>query len=259
MPQILTVDTTGFTAMARDLSKISGAPIETVLLSRTASVLSRCIEWTPKAKRGAVERQVNFRNRSLWDNGDPKRPKQRGHQIVYVTKKGTQWFADEPGQYSGKAKGRTMGGKTFHDMNSFFHWSDERWARWQARLGEMQAKAINVSMALKSVGVAASSWYQCAKQLGIASMVKAPQYVKNATPQNGKVYINGKGHVFRSPEVFYVEVSNNNPSVVGRMGGANILARAIQANIKGFYDDVARGVFNDIKTRAQRYKGVFVT
>jgi hypothetical protein len=83
--------------------------------------------------------------------------------------------------------------------------------------------------------------------------------VKNARPLNGTDIPNGFAKKLSSPDGFFVELTNTNPILINRLDGAGILSRAIQATINSFNDDVARGVFQDIKTRASRYKGIFVS
>lgn len=252
----LTVDTRAFNQMVRELSKMSGAPVKQVILAETGKILENCVSSTPVRSAQAIERSVRFQNRNLWEDAQWP-PKARGNVVVSITKTGAPWFVDEPGpQYSGVAQGRKVGSKTFHPME-FFHWSRARWARYQNALSILRTKQQNLGNALGSRGLAAHSWWQIAASLGI--QINVPAYVRNARPRNGQVYINGMGQKFETPTSFFVEIANNNPTLVGKLGGAGILTRAIQRRITHFGINVAKAVFNDLKRRARLYPGVFVT
>lgn len=259
---MMTVDTTGFKAMAAELSRMSGAPVKQVILSETARVLERCIQLTPRRAPERIRTTVEYRNRNLWTNGDPGNWRRRGDPVISITKKGTIFFVDHsnyvPGRGRKRPSGKRIGGKTFHDMNGFFRWSNERWGRYQLLLDDMRNKVIDVKKAVAASGLAKASWLQIAYHLGLGGQVSAPAYVRTARPSNGRVYVNGTARKFESPTEFYVEIANNHPTVVGWFNGASILQRAINGRLGYFDTNLAKGVFEDLRMRATRYKGVFV-
>ena len=236
---MITVDTTGFKDMAAELSRMSGTPVKQVILSETARVLARCIQLTPKRAAERIRTTVEYRNRNLWSNGDPANWRLRGDPVVSITKKGTVFFVDRstyvPGRGRTKPRGKRIGEKTFHDMNGFFRWSQERWSRYELFLADMRNKAIDVKKAVAASGLAKASWLQIAFHLGLGDQVNAPAYVRYARPSNGKVYVNGTARKFESPTEFYVEIANNHPTVVGQFNGASILQRAINGRL-GYFD-----------------------
>jgi hypothetical protein len=252
MAKANTVDTSQFVAVCHQLSMLSAQPFEKVVTAEIAKALEKCVKLTPRGNKNRIERQTTFRNRSLWDNGDPRDPKKRGHQIGYVTKTGTQWYADMPGPKS-VSKGKRMGKRVFYDMNGFFHWSNERWARWQARLGEMRAKQLNVRMILQSIGVARHTWYQIGQQLGVAHLMNVPVGVVHAVPSNGKVYQNGTATRITSAEKLFITITNDSPTVVNRMNGAGILATAISGRIQYFQRNAQKAVFAEVSRIAKAY------
>ena len=261
---MITVDTTGFKALAAELSRMSGTPVKQVILTETGHVLGRCIQLTPRRAANLIETSVKYRNRNLWTNGDPRDWRKRSDPVVSITKKGAAFFIDQSTYVPGKGRtapsGKRIGEKTFHDMNGFFRWSNERWNRYQLFLADMRNKAHDVKAAVRASGLAKASWLQIAMNLGIGDMVypPAPAYVHEARPSNGRVYVNGTARRFESPTEFYVEIANDNPTVVGRLDGAGILQKAINGRIGAFETNLAKGVFEDLKVRASRYKGVFV-
>lgn len=251
------IDTTGFSALANELSNMSGAPLEAVVLERTGHVLENCIRYTPIRSAGQIETSVKFRNRNLWQNS--QLPKLRGDPIISITKKQVAWYVDTS-TYDGKGSapaGKKVGNKTFHIMNDRYRWSDARWARFQAALGELQSKQTDLGAARRSRGIMAHSWVQIADALGLT--IRCPDYVRNARPLTGQTYLNGTAEKFRSQDGFFVDIINSNPILIERLGGARILSSAVQATVNQFEIDMSRGIFDDIKRRAERYKGIFVS
>lgn len=254
------IDTNGFKSLVRELSDMSGTPIQTVILEETGKVLEHCVRGTPERSRERVTRSVEFRNRNLWE-GQQWPANLRGDPIISITKSQVAWFIEEPKtddvRSSKMARGRKVGAKTFHIMNDLFRWSDERWGRYQYALGYLQAHQTSLEKVLQAVGLMKHSWFQIAEQLGID--IKVPARIRNARPSNGQIYLDGQARKFTSPEGFYVEIENSNPILVARLQGAEILSRAVQARIAHFQINMEKGVFEDLKRRARLYPGVFVT
>lgn len=253
---IWTIDTTGFKNLVTELHNMSGAPIQAVVIERAGHVLENCVRYSPVRSAGQIETSVKFRNRNLWENS--QLPRLRGDPIVSITKSQVAWYVEDS-TYDGRGPapaGKKVHGKTFHIMNDRYRWSDARWARFQARLSELQSKQTDLVAAKQSRGIMAHSWYQIAQALGIE--IDVPDYVKTARPLNGQIYEDGTARKFTTPDGFFVELINSNPILINRLHGANILSRAVQATINQFTIDMEKGVFQDIKTRASRYPGIFV-
>jgi hypothetical protein len=243
----VTVDTSNFSRSIRGLSEISGAPIQSVLLSETGHILERCVQLTTREKADRIERSVEFHNRTLKDGS--------GKPIIYITKSGVSWFLDDPGAGNeGRAQGRIIGGKTFHPMTELFHYGDQRWLRYQEFLNQLKAKHIDFR---EVIGRVALSWVQIGESLGID--VPAPGYVKNAPPFRGRAYVDGSGQKIQSTEGFFLEIRNRNPVLLSTIDGFRVLQTAISGRAAYFDQNLRRGVFNDLKERASRYPGVFVT
>jgi len=252
------VDTVGFTGMVRELSGKFGVPVWVALYSETAAVLSRCISLTPRKAPQLIRRSVEYRNRTLWEGGDPDNYRKRGSFIAGFDKSGAGTLF-ETSNWDGKGKQpKLRGGKSFHYTTEFQHWSDVRWARWQAALAKMKEKAIDVAKAVRSSGVAKATWYQIAHALGIESQVKAPGYVQNAVSRDGRVYIHGTARKVDTPQQLFVEIRNDSNLVVSRLNGASILSRAINGRIGYFNKNLETGVFEDIRARVTKYRGIAV-
>jgi hypothetical protein len=240
-------DISQFSAFTNELSRMSGTSQQAVVLFEIERILAECVRLTTRENFEKIKRSVEFKNRTL-------RVGDSGPARIYVTKKGLIWFADEPGSnYQGIAKGRTSDGKTFHPMSEHFHYSDERWNRYQGFMAQLQAKQIVVR---DVIGRAGQSWVQCGRALGLD--VEAPAYVKNAPGFKGKTYLNGTGSKGETTKGFFAEIRNEAPILLGTLPGNQILQRAINGRVSYFEQNMRRGVFADVQERAKRYKGIFV-
>ena len=274
------LDTGNFVLMLRDLEKISGRDFKDVLLSQTAALLKFCITKTKAAERAGIQaRALRLAKKGSTgiDHYRTKKGSERfgfpgGEVISFSGRSGHEGhvsFLDRstfrPGK--GRKQPRIIAGKSWHDMRSR-RWSNERWAKYQELLAQAEgvraltAKEVGgtdaVKRALASRGLAKHSWFQIAEAAGITQLVNVPGYVRNAKPQDGKTYQNGTAHMALEAVAAYIEVSNDYPNVV-RMNGQALLNYAISARVKAFERDVENGVFRDLKVRAERYPGIFVS
>ena len=81
--------------------------------------------------------------------------------------------------------------------------------------------------------------------------------MKDAKPQNGNTYQNGFANMVLDTASAYIEMTNTHPIAI-KMGGQNLINYAISARVKAFEREVELRVFEDLKTRAERYPGIFV-
>lgn len=260
----LSINTIGCTSYLNDLARNVGKPLEQVILFEGAKILGQCIQKTPARARDKIRRQVEFRNRTLWSNGDPERPKDRGSFVAGFGKHGEGWLFETSnfgeGKFSRKGyRPKFRGSKTFHPME-FFHWSDPRWARWQSHLAAIQAKLHNVAQHLRSQGVSKATWLSVARDLGIEHLVTPapPGYVKNAVSRDGRVYKHGYGRKLSSAAAFYIELENNSNLVLSRLDGSAILQRAVNGRRSFFLRNVELGVFETAANISRRYPGITV-
>jgi hypothetical protein len=257
MRATVTINTIGCSSYLHELAARVEKPVETVIRYEAGRILGQCISRTKARRRERIVTQVNFRNRTLWANGDPENPAQRGSFVAGFGKSGEGWLF-ETSNWNGKGKRpRLISGKSFHPME-FFHWSDERWARWQSHLAAIQAKVHDVAQHVQSRGVSKATWLQIARDLGIESLVSPtpPSYVKSAVSRDGRVYKHGFGRQYSQPSQFFLELENNSNLVVNRLDGAAILSSAIYRRRKNFYDNVERDVFSTIANISRRYPGI---
>lgn len=248
------ISTEGFARVVAELAQISGKTFEEVLLHQTAAVLNACIRYTPKAKRGIIVKRASKRNNYVEFAS--------GHIVALWKKAGNAEMFLDISTWNGKGKlPRGINGKTWHQMSGAGRgggkrWSNERWARWIAYEQAARRAQVDPKKAAQAAGLTAASWLQCAKDLGIE--VNAPGSVRNARPGNDQTYKNGTARKILDVAACYIEISNNNPILIKKLGGWGILQAALRSREKAFQIDLAKGTFNDMKRRAQRYPGIFV-
>jgi len=257
------LDTDRFVSMCHDLQTL--APDKSfgqVLKVTLAQVLKFCIKHTKAASRSNIIASFGRRgDRFTFPGGEIiSKSKRSGHG-------GDVEFFDistfKPSKNK-QAPVTLIGGKAWHDMTRF-HWSEERWAKFQAFLAQTATmkpnaskKAGDMKAALDSRGLAKHSWYQVAEAIDMAAAVDAPQWVRDAHPQNGRTYENGRARMALEGAAAFIEVFNDYPAAI-RMNGQQLINYGIISRAKAFEREVELGVFRDFKTRAERYPGLFVS
>lgn len=258
--EVKEIDIREFNAVVRELSRISGTDFKVVLRAQVGAVLKASIKLTAAASRSSIVSRMS-KGGSFVKFAD-------GTVIARWKKAGdAEMFLDES-NWNGKGKAPlTIGGKTWHQMNDpKRRWSDDRWGRYQnfesrAQAQFKQNQKATREAALKARGLAKQSWLQIGHSLGIAATLGAPGFVAKATPSNGRRYQNGTAVQEASGDAFTITGRNDSNLITHfrRPSGWGIIERAIQMRVKAFHDDMERGVFADVKRRAQRYPGVFTT
>lgn len=122
-----------------------------------------------------------------------------------------------------------------------------------------------VPLARGSLGLARQSWVQIAKGLGIdlkavpggrasaAAITKA----EAAIASDGRRYINGQGQAFSTNKSYIARLTNSLP--YNRAVGLDpIIRRVIRGRTQFFKQNMARGVFQDIKKTLRAYPGFSV-
>ncbi len=247
MPTI--VDTSNLNGFCKRIAQEPiGRSAWDVMLFEVARILENCVRLTTRANADKIKRSIDAKNRTL--NEGKKSP------VLYVTKAGLVWFADQPGaDYAGVAKGRKTGsGKTFHPMSEFFHYGNPRWQRYQQFLIDLNNKQIDVRGVM---GRAGQTWVQMADAAGIP-LQGIPAYVRNAPVFKGNNKQHGFARKFKTAEKLFLEMTNVGKIVLGTIDGNRILQTSINGRFKFFQKNMELGVFNDVKKIAGQYKGLVV-
>lgn len=241
--------------MVNELLRMGTNPGRTfgkIMKAETGKVLELSSKWTGAAKAGATPRNragTGFHEEGeseLWINTTGR----NGSPI------GRAWLR-EP-----NAEGVT---KTYmvRGPGANWRWSNERWQRGQRMIplaGGERTASRGRGNRIKGRGLAKRSWLQCANDLGIT--IRVPAYVRRALPQDGRDRRSGFGREMNGRSNVYFEIENRYPLLLGgnpspKFNGAAILQRAIKTRRRAFEGDLRRGVFSNIRLRAQRYADVF--
>ncbi|MEY2511992.1 MAG: hypothetical protein QOE26_2755 [Verrucomicrobiota bacterium] len=250
------VDTSQINGFCRSIAATNnGVTIWDAMIFEIGKVLEGCVRLT-MGDHWKITRSVEFKNRTLRFGG-----KGSGPAIIYISKKGLAWFADEPGAgYEGIAQGPNSkrvfasSGKTFHPMTEFFHYGQPRWGRYQAMLAQLKDKQVPVRHVM---GRAAQSWVQMAQSMGL--QINAPDWVRNAPAFRGQTHINGFSKSIRSVGGAIVELKNTNPVLLGTIDGNRILQVSIKNRLKYLYRGISETYIAKVKETASRYRGLIAT
>lgn len=127
-------------------------------------------------------------------------------------------------------------------------------ARWEAQKRKIPVRVAEIK-GKRSRGLAKQAFYTASKQLN--KPAKVPAYVRKARPQDDKIYKSAEAGLKTKGFQKYVEVKLFQP-ILFDQGGQRALDAAINARANAIFNDIRRGVFNDIETMLKRYPGVFV-
>jgi hypothetical protein len=263
---ITELDLREFNAIVRDLARISGRDFETALKSQVGAVLKAAIKGTRAADRAKIVERMS-KGGSYVRFSD-------GTVIARWKKSGDAEMFLETSNFDPQRNKKTRApllrdGKTWHQMNDpRRRWNPERWGRYQAAEAQAQSEFSarakghknDLKAALAARGLAKQSWLQIGQSLGLATAtLGAPGFAERAVPSNGRRYRNGTSRREETTTALVIEIRNDNPLITHftQPTGYRILEIAVQSRVKAFRADMERGVFDDVKRRAQRYPGVF--
>jgi hypothetical protein len=248
---MLNVDTSGFEAMCRDLSHMGANPFGPIVHMEAGRVLEIAARLTRAPSVGTIHERVIAKFNNYADGKYGKKTIGLYPRVSNAPVKGHKWWVDR----------NAAGARVFYIMNGERKWSDARWGRYKAEVAAQTSHAQSFFIKAKGArGLAANSWYQAGVSLGLDINVLG--YVKTARPSNGRTYVNGSSQTTDSRDAFYIDLFNHLPALAqtgGPLDGASILQRAISNEVKYFETLVAKGFFDNVKKRAERYPGVFVS
>jgi hypothetical protein len=260
------IDTHGFTAFLNDLARLSGKSFTDVLIDQAGTVLDLCIKRSPdpfkdaKGGREGLRKKVAMRilkpgryvdaGGTVLENGRVPRPLATGTLQTLTGTRGGQagreWYigTNPKGKRIILPQERLIGNAKFRQRQA-------------GKMSIYHALEPEVQPAIDRIGSLAASWVSIADQIG-APLRRAPKWVQKVRRdiedgEDSKVVISDVGA--------FVELVNTNKSLINRndrYNGASILYGAVETRMKAFASDLSRGVFEDLKTRAQRYPGLFV-
>jgi len=255
---------TGFKQVIKELAKMSGKTFDEVLKAEAGRVLQRIIKKTP-ASGVTQTRKVSLRDKAaaIKKNANRAFRFSSGESIYTHPQTHRRIFLDVSTFKGGTGEKKPMDkrGKTIHEMYGNRRWSNIRWQKYLSLEQSIKPAAADVARRIPlTKGVARQSWVKAAEDLSIdMSLIKFPAYVKKARQLSRRQFANSQGTKFQTKTNYVLDFQNGFPQFQNGDYQSNVIRGAINARIKAFTSDVERGVFLDVKRRADRYKGVFVT
>lgn len=262
------VDYSRVSVMARELAGASGRPYEYVLRLETASIIKICalnarIASLAKIKEAMIRRI----------SGTFREP--NGSSIIVINQrrdKGRTWFAyfenkEGGSRGSGRAGIRNVGAYMIFDAgpSDGWHVPDTVWHDYLALCGyREEALKRGLKERQRARGLQRLSWLQIGDALGVDLNTVSPSgslqeaLARRARPANGRTYRNGVATVYVSAAGFSITVRNSSPLAIKNQGQRQ-LDRAVHQRLRGFEIAWEKGVHNDFKLRAKRWRGIFVS
>ncbi len=275
----VTVTSTGFNAMIKDLARISGRTFSGVLKHEAARVIEKAVAFTPSAKppkRAAIQAMAEKAASRVVSASNPG-------IVLTKSRNGKVWLREKDNSLVDPRYPRQTSTPALHRMDDpNRHWNKRRWQTFreleQQRQLEIKAAKLTIAAQIKAVagarGLSKKSWWEAGYDLRLP-MRGIPAYVTNAKPSNGRSYKNGIGSEHggaSNSDLFFLVIENRYPALVGGrvrktskkgkstyLNGHAILQRAINTRLSAFKMELKKGVFDNLKLRASRHPGVFVT
>lgn len=262
----VTVNTTGFMTMARELSRLSGRDYADVCRIEAATTIKMAALGSPVASVTAIINQTHERAETFWS---VQRQRFLHHDDVTLTDTGFEisvsngnrvpagkvWFSRVGWEVpylifdSGPSRGWHVPDAIWHEYLLTAGYRDEYI---KARIAELKRRR----------GIERQSWLQVGDALGVP-LSTAPgrplsEDVARAATAKGRTYTNGTAREATAGAAWSVTVENASPVAIKR-NGQNRLNIAINARAKLYQFAVEKNFIADLKFRSSRWPGIFVT
>jgi hypothetical protein len=255
---IAELDLRQFNAIVRDLARISGADFKTALRVHTTKVLELCLKRTPGKTGNAVREKARLRVEKPARYVDLA-----GTKVVPGPKvprpMTTPFLQTLTGTRGGIAGGQWYVGRNRAGTRVVLHPTkmvgNAKFSAMQAIQSSLQQQlSPKAAEAVAAIGSLKKSWLQIADRLGLD--LKVAGFVRKA---RGRYDDGARSAWHTDGAAFFAECVNTNNQLVRRYNAAAIVQGALQTRAKAFAIEMQKGVFDDVKTRAARYPGVFTT
>jgi hypothetical protein len=220
------VDTSRINSMFREIARKVRVPPEEIMVYEIGKILQMWLSLVPAA-------DVNKLRLSYEEAIFSAQP-----ATLYTPKSGRA-----------RVKLTKRGFVTYFLLNRY---PDELWNAMSER------RKASLLRRIAARGLAKQSVLQIADRLGVS--ISAPGYVRTALASTGKRYPeNTSVQLRRRTGLLQITFENSQPTInQERVGGRAALQKAINGRVDYFLNNVARGVFDDVKNIAIRYPGMRV-
>jgi len=212
----MTIDTSNFNRAIHEMTRLTGAKFEDIVLAEVGSVLSQTIINTPKATKESIMKS--------------------SQDYIWIRNEGGTW----------NRKGQTYHGGTFYPMK--WHYKDDFWTH------VVNSKDARIKELIKRIGVAKQSWFKLANNLGIKLPKQPPGYVMKAAV-NGRAFATPVNQQkMTSGSKVQISIENLTRSAI-QGGGRVALLKAINGRTGYFYRNLKSGAFQKVSEIAKKYPG----
>lgn len=203
------VDVSGFSAVTKELAKLSGSSQRDVIRAEAQAILST----TARKTRAAKIKSIKKRHAPIWQKDGGKKWDSTGGKLYLLTNK--------------------LPDAVYAALN---------------KKGKERIKRIR-----KSRGWAKQTWHAVGKALRLT--IPMPAYAQKATvePVSAEQVTQG---LELTKENDYTLIIGNSSTIAKTLRLGGVIGSAIRGRIKYFEQNVRRGVMNDVKKAASRYKGI---
>lgn len=250
MGTTITLDASHFNDAMRELSRISGKDFADVIRHEAVSVLKRAALWEKIANIQDIKKAVQAKFRYGWGEEG------RTWRVLISPNNDAIWVMD---LISGKKYPVTSQKAVRTKL------PDSAWANYSALASDRAfLQSGEERKRIGARGLARQSWVQIADAIGVDIESVPPggsaqsALARRAIAVNGRSYLNGRAIQEAAQDAFLLTLVNESPIVIKR-DGAGRMQRAIDARTTAFNIALRKGVFQNVKARAQRYPGIFVS
>ncbi len=273
MTPTITWDSTQFTSAMRELAKISGKDFATVVKREMAAAVRICAGALKIKSDKKIGEEVRNRYMANFRYDQNKISTNLGKKGVdWVT-----WFRESSGDEwvpigtpapprmtvkTGRQAGKVLTGTPAKG------WRNEDIV-WLMSQGIEKARDAYIILSrknrLRARFMKLQGWVQIGDALGLDLNSVPPQTktiktqeARDAADRKGRTYRTGRAYENASGSGYDLTITNESwPEIA--TGGQQRLNAALNRRAKAFENNLAHGVFNDVKARMARYPGMFVT
>ena len=216
----VTIDAQNFNAAMTSLSKLTGLSMEKIIKGEFKKILEKTISKTKAAKSSLIRERYTLR--------EGQKPSQRLIGRITIAGRRRNVSSIKPTIFKGGQKVR-----------------NPDWVLLQKKL----KTELKEMLAMR--GLAKATWFKQAKDMRVNLSV--PKYVERAYQKIGSAAAVTWAKVYkRKPYVIMIKNAARVP-MIKQVGGYGAFKRALNGRQKFFETNLAKGVFNSAKARAEKY------
>lgn len=267
-------DVSQFTAAMGQLAQISGRDFAHVVRSEMASAVRICASQARMRSQTAIAETVKTHYRGKYEAGGAILSETQGTRKP--GSKGYVWFRSSAAnyfRYAGKqdlprmtVKHGPQAGKVLKGTAHGWRLRAWEWAAVQSvRVARDAYIRAETARRIVARGLSLAGWVQITDSLGFDINAVAPKtrqidtgLARRGIDRKGRHWSLGQSYEEFGSATYLLTVTNDTAAEKAR-NGQDRLNSALNRRTKAFQNNLAHGVFLDVKARMARYPGMFVT